>query len=136
VEGDVKNPDGILSRLSPLSTEETIDQIVSTLQTNNVTLFATIDHSGEAERAGLTLRNTKLLIFGSPAAGTPLMQENRLIALDLPLKVLVWEDEDDQVWMTYLAGSWLADRYGVDPNLAKVLSAIDGLVDHIASSPT
>ncbi len=132
----MNTPDGVVSRLSPRSTEETIDQIVSTLEANNVTLFATIDHSGEAERAGLTLRNTKLLIFGSPAAGTPLMQQNRLIALDLPLKILVWEDEDDQVWMTYLAGSWLADRYGVDPNLAKVLSAIDGLVEHIANSPT
>ena len=131
----MNTPDGVVSRLSPRTVEETVSQIVTALETNGVKLYATIDHSGEAERAGLTLRNTKVLIFGNPKAGTPLMQENRLIALDLPLKILVWEDNDDQVWMTYLAGSWLAQRYGVDPNLAKVLSAVDGLVDHVASSP-
>lgn len=130
----MNTPDGIVSRLSPRSVEETVAQIGTALETNGIKLFATIDHSGEAERAGLALRNTKVLIFGNPAAGTPLMQENRLIALDLPLKILVWEDDDDQVWMTYLAGSWLAGRYGVDPNLAKVLSGVDRLVEHIASS--
>lgn len=129
-------PDGITSRRSPRSVEETVAQIVAALDKNGVKLFATVDHSGEAEKAGLTLGDTKLLIFGNPAAGTPLMQENRLIALDLPLKVLVWEDGDGQVWMTYLAGSWLAERYEIDASLAKVLSAVEGLADHVASSPS
>ena len=130
------SPDGIISRRSPWSVAETVGKLVSALQEGGVKLFATIDHSGEAERAGLTLRETKLLVFGNPTAGTPLMQEKPLIALDLPLKVLVWQDDDNEVWMTHLAGPWLAERYGIDANLAKVVSAVDVLVGHVASSPS
>jgi uncharacterized protein (DUF302 family) len=130
------SPDGILSRRSPWSVAETVTRLVSALEEGGVKLFATIDHSGEAARAGLTLQDTKLLVFGNPAAGTPLMQEKPIIALDLPLKLLVWQDHDDEVWMTYLAGPWLAERYGVETNLAKVLSAVDVLVSHVASSPS
>jgi uncharacterized protein (DUF302 family) len=130
------SPDGIVSRRSPWAVAETVSRLVSALEANGVKLFATIDHSGEAARAGLTLRDTKLLVFGNPVAGTPLMQEKPLIALDLPLKVLVWQDEDDEVWMTHLAGQWLAGRYGIAANLANVLSAVDALVDHVASSPS
>jgi uncharacterized protein (DUF302 family) len=133
---DMTPPDGILSRRSPVSVGDTVAQIASALEANGVKLFATIDHSGEAERVGLTLRETKLLIFGNPAAGTPLMEENPLIALDLPLKVLVWHDQDNKVWMSHLAGPWLAERYGIEGDLAKVLSAVEGLVDHIAGPPS
>ena len=130
------SPDGIVSRRSPWSVAETVSRLVSALEEGGVKLFATIDHSGEAEHVGLTLRDTKLLVFGNPAAGTPLMQERPLIALDLPLKVLVWQDHDDEVWMTHLAGPWLAERYGIDTDLAKVLSAVDVLVGHVAGSPS
>jgi uncharacterized protein (DUF302 family) len=130
------SPDGIVSRRSPWSLAETVTRLVSAIEGGGAKLFATIDHSGEAERAGLTLRDTKVLVFGNPAAGTPLMEEKPLIALDLPLKVLVWRDNDDKVWMTHLAGPWLAERYGIDTNLAKVLSAVDVLVGHVASSPS
>ena len=84
-----------------------------------VRLFATIDHSGEAERVGLVLRETKLLVFGNPQAGTPLMQANPLIALDLPLKILVWEDDEHWTWMaiSMLVG-WPSDT-GSMPNLPR-----------------
>lgn len=130
------SPDGIVSRRSPWSVAETVTRLVSAIEGGGAKLFATIDHSAEAERVGLSLRDTKVLVFGSPAVGTPLMQEKPLIALDLPLKVLVWQDNDDEVWMTHLAGPWLADRHGIDTNLAKVLSAVDVLVGHVAGSPS
>jgi len=136
-EGPVgTSPDGIISRRSPWSVPDTVTRIVSALEAGGVKLFAAIDHSGEAALAGLTLRDTKLLVFGNPAAGTPLMQEKPLIALDLPLKILVWQDDDSEVWMTHFAGPWLAKRYGIDTNLANVLSAVDVLVGHVASSPS
>jgi uncharacterized protein (DUF302 family) len=130
------SPEGIVSRRSPLPVGETVGRLVSALEGAGVKLFATIDHSGEAEQAGLTLRDTKLLIFGNPTAGTPLMQMEPLIALDLPLKILVWQDDDNEVWMTHLSGPWLAERYGIGTDLATVLGAVDGLVDRVASSPT
>jgi uncharacterized protein (DUF302 family) len=87
------------------------------------TLFAVIDQSGEAERAGLTLRDTKLLIFGSPAAGTPIMAADPYAAIDLPLKIVVWQDGDGSVWMTYQDPAWLAARHGLTGPLAAPLSA-------------
>jgi uncharacterized protein (DUF302 family) len=98
-------------------------------------VFATFDHSGEAQRAGLTLRDTKVLVFGNPAAGTALMQENPLIALELPLKVAIWRNDENDVRVTYLAGAWLAERYGiVETDRAKVLAAVDRIVAGVTSA--
>ena len=88
-----------------------------------------------AQRAGLSLRDTKVLVFGNPAAGTAVMQENALIALELPLKVLVWQNDENDVFVTYLAGAWLADRYGiVEADRAKVLAAVDRIVTGVTSA--
>ena len=96
-------------------------------------LFAVIDHSGEAAAHGLELRDTKVVVFGSPVAGTPVMQAAPLAALDLPLKILVW-DEDGQTKRRYTAPGELAARYGLDDELAARLAGIDGLTDALVSA--
>ena len=97
-----------------------------------MTVFAVIDHSGEAARVGLALRNTKVVIFGSPQAGTPVMETVPLAALDLPLKVLVWSD-GDQTNLSYTAPSALGARYGLSDDLAARLAGIDGLTDAVVA---
>jgi len=92
---------GIIDRPSNHSVEQTVDRLKNILQSKGVTLFALVDHSGEAEKAGMKMRPTKLLIFGSPKAGTPLMLAAPSIAIDLPLKILVWEDGQRKVWISY-----------------------------------
>ena len=115
---------GILRTPSRHSVDETVDRLKTALQTKGVTLFALVDHSGEAARAGFTMRPTKLLIFGSPKAGTPLMLAAPSVALDLPLKVLVSEDSDGRVSMSFDSPEFLAERHGVPvellPNIAVV----------------
>ena len=96
-------------------------------------VFAVIDHSGEAANAGLELRDTKVVIFGSPQAGTPVMQAVPLAALDLPLKVLVWAD-GDQTKVTYTAPAALAERYGLSDELAARLAGIDPLTDALVQA--
>lgn len=95
-------------------------------------VFAVIDHSGEAERVGLELRDTKLVAFGSPVAGTPVMAAVPLGALDLPLKILVWSD-GDQTRVSYTAPRALAARYGLSEELAASLAGIDGLADALVT---
>jgi uncharacterized protein (DUF302 family) len=91
-------------------------------------IFALVDHSGEAERVGLQMQETKLLIFGSPKAGTPLMVASPLLALDLPLKALVWED-GGQVRVSYNATSYLAERHDLPSELVKNIAGIHALID-------
>jgi uncharacterized protein (DUF302 family) len=109
---------------SPWSVAETVARLTDVLELRGIRLFAVIDHSGEAEAAGLELRDTKLVIFGSPLAGTPVMQAAPLAALDLPLKVLVWAD-GDQTTINYTAAAELAARYDLSEELAGKLAAID-----------
>jgi uncharacterized protein (DUF302 family) len=128
-------PEGVVTRQSPWSVSQTIERLTTAIEGAGAKLFATFDHSGEAQRAGLSLRDTKVLVFGNPAAGTALMQENALIALELPLKVLVWQNDENDVFVTYLAGAWLADRYGiVEADRAKVLAAVDRIVTGVTSA--
>ena len=119
---------GLVHRRSVWSVTTTVERMVAAISDAGATLFATIDHSGEAEQRGLSLRNTKLLIFGNPVAGTPLMEEFPLVALDLPLKILIWEDGAGVTWLSFLTGAWLAQRHGIDPARGKVLSAPEALV--------
>jgi uncharacterized protein (DUF302 family) len=100
------------------------------LESKGIKLFAVIDHSGEAEAVGLELRNTKLVIFGNPLAGTPVMAAAPLAALDLPLKVLVWAD-GDQTKLSYAEPAELAERYGLSDELAGRLAAIDAVTDAV-----
>lgn len=125
-EGDHR---GIITKDSPYtSVAETLEHLEEAVLRKGLRTFVLVDHSGEAERAGLRMPDTKLLIFGSPEAGTPLMVASPLLALDLPLKVLVWED-GDRVRVSYNATSYLAQRYDLPSELAKNIAGIDALVD-------
>jgi len=115
---------------SPCSVEETVLRLQGVLESKGIKLFAVIDHSGEAEAVGLELRNTKLVIFGNPLAGTPVMAAAPLAALDLPLKVLVWAD-GDQTKLGYAEPAELAERYGLSDELAGRLAAIDAVTDAV-----
>ena len=123
--------DGIVSTRSPLPLRDTVERLSLLIGAAGATLFGVIDQSCEAEQAGLTLRDTKLLIFGNPAAGTPVMAAAPLSALDLPLKILVWQDDDGAVWMSYLDAGWLADRHGLSRELTTPLAAPAGLTARI-----
>jgi len=114
--------------------DETVEKLRGILQTRGVTLFAVVDHSGEAAKAGLQMPNTKLLIFGNPKAGTQVMLAAPSIAIDLPLKLLVAEDGAGKVWISYNSAQFLAERHGVPPDLVKVLAAIEGLANAAAGS--
>jgi uncharacterized protein (DUF302 family) len=132
VESDpvgVRSTDGIAHKRSPFPVTETVNQLSDAIREAGATLFAVVDHSGEAERVGLTLRDTKLVIFGNPVGGTPVMVASPLSAIDLPLKVLVWAADDGAVWMSYLTPNWLADRHGLAAELVAPLSAVSLLAD-------
>ena len=124
---------GVVHRRSPLSVAETVERLATAIRAAGATLFLVVDHSGEARRVGMTLRDTKLLVFGNPVGGTAAMVASPLAALDLPLKVLVWMDDDGAVWMSYLDAAWLAARHGLAAELAAPLSAVDGLTAQVAT---
>jgi uncharacterized protein (DUF302 family) len=118
---------GIVDLASRHSVDETVERLQSILQVKGVTLFAVIDHSGEAEKAGMKMPPTKLLIFGNPKAGTPLMLAAPRSAIDLPLKILVWEDAARKVWISYNSPAYLEKRHGLPPELIPNIAAIEGL---------
>jgi uncharacterized protein (DUF302 family) len=120
---------GIVSVSSHHSVDETVERIKNILQSKSVTLFAVIDHSGEAEKVGMKMRPTKLLIFGSPKAGTPLMLAAPSIAIDLPLKILVWEDAKGKVWLSYNSPEYLAKRHGLPQDLVKNIAVVATLAE-------
>ena len=119
---------GIITKMSPWSVADTVARITAIVATRGMKLFAVIDHSGEARASGLDLRETKVVIFGSPKAGTPVMQSAPLAALDLPLKILVWAD-GDQTKLSYTAPAELARHYDLSDDLAARLAGIDALTD-------
>ena len=125
-----KAGNGVVTKLSPWSVSDTVARFSAIVAARGMKLFAVIDHSGEAEAAGLELRATKLVIFGSPTAGTPVMAAAPLAALDLPLKVLVWEDAN-QTKVSYTSPEELAARYGLSDELAQRLAGINALVDTV-----
>ena len=127
-------PDGMIQRPSPLSVSETVARLTAAIEAAGAKLFMIVDHSGEAAAAGVSLRDTKLLIFGSPEAGTAIMDAAPLAALDLPLKILVWDDAG-QTWMTFLSPDWLAARHGISDWLSSPLGAVDLLTGKIADAP-
>jgi uncharacterized protein (DUF302 family) len=119
---------GVIDVLSRYSVPETLARLQSILKEKGLTLFALIDHSGEAEKAGLTMRPTQLLIFGSPKGGTPLMVAAPSLAIDLPLKALAWQDEQGQVWLSYNSPEYLRERHGFLAELMKNIAGIAALV--------
>ncbi len=114
------------------SVDDTVAKLESVLQAKGVTLFAVVDHSGEAAKAGMQMPNTKLLIFGSPKAGTPVMLAAPSIAIDLPLKILVAEDGEGKVSLSYNSTEFLGERHGVPVELMKNLAAVEGLAKAVA----
>ena len=118
---------GLVDVRSHRSVDETVENLRRILQSKNIELFAFIDHSGEAEKVGLTMRPTKLLIFGNPAAGTPLMLAAPRAAIDLPLKILIWEDEKGDVWLTYNSPIYLQERHALPPALVQNIAAVEAL---------
>jgi uncharacterized protein (DUF302 family) len=118
---------GIIDKRSNHSVDETVEKLKGILQAKGVSLFALVDHSGEAEKAGLKMRPTKLLIFGSPKAGTPVMLAAPSIAIDLPLKILIWEDGQGAVWLSYNSPAYLQERHGFPSDLLPNISGVEQL---------
>ena len=122
----------VISKSSPESVASTVDRFRDLVEARGMTLFTVIDHSGEAARNGLDLRDTKLVIFGSPTAGTPVMQAAPLSALDLPLKVLIWDD-DGQTKISYVDPDSLAKRHHLSAELSARLAGIGPLTDALTT---
>lgn len=118
---------GIIIRPSNHSVDETVAKLKGVLQAKGVALFALVDHSGEAEKVGMKMPNTKLLIFGNPKAGTPLMLAAPSVALDLPLKILVAEDAQGKVWVSYNSPAWLQQRHGLPQELLQNIAVVETL---------
>ena len=118
---------GIVTIPGHQSVDRTVQKLEELLQSKGVKLFALIDHSGEAEKAGMHMRPTKLLIFGNPKAGTPLMIASPAIAIDLPIKILVWQDGESKVWISYNAPAYLQARHGLPPDLVRNIAVVEAL---------
>jgi uncharacterized protein (DUF302 family)/uncharacterized membrane protein YidH (DUF202 family) len=123
---------GIVSKQSKHTVDETLENLTRTLETKGVTVFAIVDHSGEAEKVGLKMRPAKLVIFGNPKAGTPLMLAAPSIAIDLPLKILVSEDEGGKVWISYNSPDYLEQRHGVPADLLQNIANVETLANKAA----
>lgn len=122
---------GMIDLKSRYSFAETLQRLDSLLQSRNLTVFARIDHSGEAEKAGMKMQPTQLIIFGSPKAGTPLMVASPSLAIDLPLKALVWQDAAGQVWISYNTPEYLQQRHAIPADLVKNLAVIGPLLQSV-----
>jgi uncharacterized protein (DUF302 family) len=125
------NP-GLVNLPSHRSVDQAVEKLKGILQAKGVTLFALIDHSGEAEKAGLKMPPTKLVIFGNPRGGTPLMIAAPSIAIDLPLKILIWEDTQGKVWVTYNTPTYLQERHGLPPELLANIAVVEMLAAKVA----
>ena len=118
---------GITSKPSNHSVDTTAEKLKAILQSKGVALFALVDHSGEAAKVGMQMRPTKLLIFGSPKAGTPLMQAAPSAAIDLPLKILVAEAPDGKTWISYNSPAYLQQRHNFPPGLLQNIAVVEAL---------
>jgi uncharacterized protein (DUF302 family) len=123
----VQKKEGIVKILSHHSVDETVDKLKTILQSKGVTLFAAVDHSGEAEKVGLKMPSTKLLIFGNPKGRTPLMLASPSVAIDLPLKILVAEDSQGKVWISYNSAEYLKERHVLPENLLPNIAVVETL---------
>lgn len=118
---------GIIDKPSNHSVEQTVERLKNVLQAKAVTLFALVDHSGEAEKVGIKMPPTKLLIFGNPKAGTPLMLAAPSSAIDLPLKILVWGDAQGKVWLSYNSPAYLQERHRLPAELLQNIAVVETL---------
>lgn len=118
---------GIIDVASSHNVEESVEKLKAILHAKGVTLFALVDHSGEAEKVGMKMRPTKLLIFGSPKAGTPLMLASPSVAIDLPLKILVWEDHGGKTYLSYNGSEYLRQRHNLPQELVQNIAVVEAL---------
>jgi uncharacterized protein (DUF302 family) len=123
----VQKEEGIVRIPSHHSVDETVDKLKTILQSKGVTLFALVDHSGEAEKVGLKMPPTKLLIFGNPKGGTPLMLAAPSVAIDLPLKILIAKDSQGLVWISYNSAEYLKERHGLPQDLLQNIAVVQTL---------
>lgn len=124
---------GLIHLSSSYSVAETAKRLEASLLAHGLTLFCRVDHSGEAQKAGLQMPPTQLLIFGSPKGGTPLMLASPTLAIDLPLKALVWQDAGGKVWLSYNSSEYLQQRHNIPPEL---LNNIAGAVTLLQGAAT
>ncbi|MBD2157290.1 DUF302 domain-containing protein [Leptolyngbya sp. FACHB-16] len=122
---------GIINQPSPYSVTETINRLTALLQAKGITIFACIDQQAEAKKVGLSLPPMQLLLFGSPKAGTPLMVAEPTIALDLPLKILVWEAVGNRVWLSYNNPNYLKKRFSLPDDLIKNIAVTTTLIEQV-----
>jgi len=128
------SPDnGLVHLSSPHSVAETLKRLESVLQSRSLAVFARVDHSGEAEKVGMKMHPTQLIIFGSPNAGTPLMVASPTLAIDLPLKALVWEDAGGKVWVSYNTPEYLKQRHNIPDDLVKNIAVIGPLMQSVVA---
>src|SRR5262250_2141170 len=113
--------DGLTTIQSKFGPEETMNRLEAELKAHGMTVFRRIDHAAMAKEAGLTLGPTELILFGNPHRGTPLMQANQTIGIDLPLKALVWQDAAGKTWLSYNEPAWIGGRHGVGENLQQII---------------
>jgi uncharacterized protein (DUF302 family) len=123
--------DGLIKVQSSHGPAETMDRLVAEIRAKGLTVFARIDHASGAKEAGLTLRPTELLIFGNAKGGTPLMQSNQEIGIDLPLKALVWQDASGNSWISYNDPAWLAKRHGLGPEVEAPVKAMTAMLSAV-----
>ena len=121
--------DGIISKPSKYSVAETIHRLETILTAKGIKIFTLVDHSGEAEKAGLKMPPTQLLIFGNPKGGTPVMLAAPTAAIDLPLKALAWQDGNGQVWLSYNDPEYLQRRFGLSAEIIKPLAGMGAVIE-------
>jgi uncharacterized protein (DUF302 family) len=126
--------DGLVTLASKFSVKETLDRLETDLKAKGITVFARIDHAAGAASVTMPLKPTELLIFGNPKAGTPLMQSKQTAGIDLPLKVLGWEDAERKVWLTYNDPSWLARRHRLGPDTDASVNALAAALANLAKA--
>jgi uncharacterized protein (DUF302 family) len=119
---------GLVTVESTYTVSETLERLQAELHAANMTVFSTFDHAGAAQKVGLELRPTTVLVFGNPASGTKLMQVNQAAGIDLPLKVLLWEDESGHAMLSYNDPAWLAERYSLSAETAPVIAGMTKLL--------
>ena len=122
---------GMIHLSSPYTVPKTLERLESILQSRGLTVFARIDHSGEAEKVNMKMQPTQLIIFGSPKGGTPVMQASPTVAIDLPLKALVWEDAGGKVWLSYNSAEYLKQRHNIPEELVKNIAVIGPLLEGV-----
>jgi uncharacterized protein (DUF302 family) len=123
---------GFIDKPGNHSVDETAEKLQAILRAKGIALFALVDHSGEAAKVGMKMRPTKLLIFGNPKAGTPLMQASPSVAIDLPLKILIWEDAAGKVWVSYNSPTYLRERHHLPEELERNIAVVETLAAEAA----